>query len=449
MPAEAPVEISLWPTATLEARLVPAAKEPLPPGLGVRFRPLPSGHGPTGTVTCPVGEGGSWKCAVPAGTWDLRIGAPGVISHYRWGQALPRGKAVQLGDLAVRAGAAITGWVETGEGPAVNTTCQVELIPEVGGRPVLGEEGTRRKGLSLTAPVNERGFFQIAEVPPGSYKLVARQEGFAPAELPAIRIAERAEIALNRPLVLERPAALEVFLEPALDPSGNNWRVEFAKVLGKPVGMEQTAAVAIASPEGWLRQEKLSPGDYRIKVESDDGRTWLRQGIEVTPRSAPLHLRIPVLKIRGSVQLGKIPLAAELHFKDAAKGASLRLRSDESGEFYGALSEEGTWDVEVQALDPSVRRKLRKIEVRRREGKEEARRRLRVQRPGPGGPATAGDVSAHQPRVGHRARAPGRTTGSAGPDAGPQAPAQDFRTGGFGERSRLWCPGPALSRPGA
>ncbi len=373
VPAAAPVDIQMWPTASLEARLVPAPGEPLPPRLGVRFRPLPSAGGPAGTVTCPVGEGGLWKCAVPAGTLDLRIGAPGVISHYRWGQTLPKGGAVQLGELAVRSGGAVTGWVETAEGPAVNTTCKVELIPEVGGRPVLGEEGSRRQGLSLTAQVNERGFFQIAEVPPGSYKLVARQEGFAPAELPALRFAEKAEIALNRPLVLERPAALEVFLEPALDPSGDNWRVEFVRTLGKPVGMERTAAVAIASPEGWLRQEKLSPGAYRIQVESEDGRIWLREEVEVGPRPQPLHLRIPVLKVRGTVQLGKIPLAAELHFKNASQGASLRVRSDESGEFAGALSQEGTWDVEVDARDPSVRRKLREIDIRRREGKDEAR----------------------------------------------------------------------------
>jgi hypothetical protein len=380
-PGDTGATLHLWPLGAVSGRVQAVPQEKLPAELTVRFRSTPEPGKqlvfPEQTVACPISEG-AFSCPLPAGKLDLRLRARGFVSHFRWGVEVPAGKPLPLGGLALKRGASVVGRVEVAEGRLSPKDCQVELSPMQAGSVMSPADSERRENLVLTETVDGHGFFQLEGVSPGSYVLTARQSGYAPAEMYPVSVLEGAESEVRQPLVLHRALALEVVLDPPLDPWNGRWVVE---VTGKsPVPFSaRTLGIAERTDEGRYARKNLSPGDYFVEVRDSKGSAYASAEWTLTSSSAPLEIRLPLVWIDGRIRLGEEPLAANLWFGGQAGRERISFRADGEGEFSGVLPHGGTWEVDVESSSPRVRRRVREVQVE--PGRDGATARVRIDLP--------------------------------------------------------------------
>jgi hypothetical protein len=141
-----PSQVRVFPSASLRGRVVlPAGEKPLP-ALTVRLQP-PFGPGQEKdlsiALSCPI-QDGKLACEAPAGRFDVRLRAEaGFAPVYFWDLPIPGGKGADLGEIALRRGASVSGWVQTADSSPLSRECQVKLGP------VSGEPG--HWGLAKTA----------------------------------------------------------------------------------------------------------------------------------------------------------------------------------------------------------------------------------------------------------------------------------------------------------
>lgn len=367
------VILDLWPAGTIEGGFVQAEGEQPPTQLEVFFRPAPGvakGNGPAPAKSNCLLEKGSWRCTVPAGILDLRFQAQGFIPRYQWGITVPHLGTARLGRFDLARGSAILGWVVTADRSPIAKGARVELRPRMGG-PVSGRERGRLESLTLSAPVNERGFFQVDGVPAGSYVLEANQAPFAPSRVTVQVLAGEVTEVANPPMVLDFPEVLEVVLDPPLDTEGKPWSVELSQLDRNSMEMTKVTAT-IAGEDGTWKKEGLPQGSYMIKIGSHSGDTWLRQEIELDDRPVPVFLDLDVVKVVGTVKLGKSPLSATLTFGGRFGASRIKGRSDDDGRFEMALPRAGEWTVHVASEAPPAIREFPKVLVEPLPGKDVA-----------------------------------------------------------------------------
>lgn len=310
------------------------------------------------------------ECPVPEGEHDLRLDVEGFVPRYHWRVGVGP-SPVHLGDWTLLEGASLSGWVELGDASSPEGV-RLELTPRLEGS--SGGDG-RLGEMRKTALADRRGFFQLFGLPPGSYSLTARKDGFAVAERP-VRLVEEREARLLQPLVLQEPASFEVHLDPPVDPIGDApWQVGLYASGSAPGRLEERAA-GPAAVDGTWASDTLAPGRYLLRISGDGDREWWKEEIEIAPGSAPLFVSIPLLPVTGRVRLGDQPLAARLAFS-SQRTADVELESDESGRFDGYLTEEGWWMVDIAASDIDVQQK-QKLQVTKVEGRSHARIDLRI-----------------------------------------------------------------------
>lgn len=329
------------PPATLEARFTPAPES----GKGTKH------DGPEGTVVCPVADG-RIACPLPAARFDLRFAAPGSVPIYRWDVDLSPGKTFAAGVLTLRQGASVSGQVSppANVGPARKAT-RVELVPR--STRYLAKEAlaTRLARRALEAEADERGFFQLAGVPPGRYHLRVERQGFAPAVVNPVTVRAGEETRLETPIELVPPHDLEVAITPPLDVLGRPWTVMLQPLLR--VASNETGGPperGEADLAGWWRRAALTPGDYDLSVWDADGASWYDQTITVRPGDGRVVVDIPVVAIEGQVRIGDEPLATELVF-GGSRPVRVSMSADEEGHFAGYLPHEGRWEVDL--LNPA------------------------------------------------------------------------------------------------
>lgn len=365
-PGDSDVAITLWTTGEIAGIVQVEKGEKIPADLTIRFESSPEpGKAqilPQQTVVCPIVEG-AWACQVPAGKLDLRLRARSFVSHYRWGAIVPARGALKVGPLALRRGASIVGRVEVSEGAISPQGCRVELSPTTAGLSRSAEAKEQLGKLALSASVNERGFFHLEGVPPGSYVLTARQPGFAPAQIFPVSVFESSESEVRQPLILMKPLTLEVALDPALDPWSRPWEIQ---LFGHSAasGNLNDLGKGKASEEGLWTKPGLAPGEYSFHVVDSHGSSYAEQEIRLDRPSPPLQVKIPLVWVEGKVRIGEEPLAANLWFGGRHGKVSVLLRSDSDGEFSGALPREGDWEVDVDAAKPLVRRRFPQVAIR-------------------------------------------------------------------------------------
>lgn len=392
-----PLRFELFPAGFLAGRIeVPAGEKPPSPfEVELRFGPVPAPAvpgrvappaapkaAPRAVVLCPVLDG-RFRCAVPARSLDFRTRVVGFMPAYHWGVEVAAGQVRDLGTWALRRGASVVGRVET-EGSAPLAGCRVRLAPQragsLPGNPsddalVTDERLTR---LTQEVGVNHRGFFRFADVSPGSYEVEASQDQLVPARVFPVEVRAGLEAEIREPLVLARPVAIEVVVEPQLDPYGERWTVRlwpWRQESGRPRGNSWEGP---ASTDGRWAQEGVAPGSYYLSVVTGETR-WHGERVEVEAGGPPVFLRIPLVEVRGEVRLGSDPLAATLWFGGLTGNPRVRFDADEKGRFEGALPKEGTWMIEVDFGIPGVRRvPLRPVEVKRSPGRRFARVTLAI-----------------------------------------------------------------------
>jgi hypothetical protein len=360
----------VFPIGTLKAKVGVARGEQLPTRLEVRITPTPGGpvDGSFGSheVSCTIAEG-VVSCAIPAGTWDLRLRARGYVSHYRQGTKVAPASTVDLGALVLRRGASVVGSVVTSEGAASPRGCRVRLEPRVAAGAFTQEGLDRLPRAHLTEGIDARGFFQIAGVAEGVYRLIAEQEGFAPAIVVPVRVVADSETEITEPLVLQRPAMLALVVQPPVDPLQRPWHIEISQER-QITGSYEEVAKGSCGAGGEFTQRGLAPGSYHIGVTDESGSRFLTVETEVLPGAPPMQLTVPIVRVEGEVLLGKEPLSALLRFDRRTPFARILAASDSSGRFELSLSAAGKWDVRVTCDAPVIRRIFRDVLVEPRDG---------------------------------------------------------------------------------
>jgi len=197
------------------------------------------------------------------------------------------------------------------------------------------------------AAANERGFFEISGVPPGSYELTLDHPGFATTRRVPVQVLEGAETEL-RELVLEKPAILAITIRQPHDPFGKPWQVALY-----PVRRPEKRVELSPDPEsGLLEMRDLEPGPYYLNIRDSRGSLWWTTEKEVLPGGGAIEVKIPIHRLEGTLLNGSEPLEADLWFGGQQASPSIRVQSNEEGKFYVFLPEtqgfEGTWDVEIK-----------------------------------------------------------------------------------------------------
>lgn len=369
-----PVTVRLYGRSRVLGELALPSPGPPPGALRLQWTAAGSRTPRSFESVCPVRDG-RFDCPAPAGRWDLRARARGHVSHFFWGAALHRGKPLRLGVLRLQRGASVTGWVvRTGNSSASTAagSCKIRLAPQATGpSPAAADAGKR---LDRTTVADARGFFHLAGVAPGTYRVTAEQAGFAPASFFPLTVLADSESALREPLVLRPPLRLAVQIDPPLTPLGRPWHLSLASP--GPSGLPEPRFSDPVAPSGLWTRAGLAPGTYTVLVADESGSTWLGQEIDVQAGEdgeARIHLDLDVVEIEGNLRLGREPLSAKLWFGGRSGAPGLALESDEKGDFSGFLPREGLWQVDVAAADPVILRTLRGIEVRRPKGRRAAR----------------------------------------------------------------------------
>lgn len=259
-----PVRLRVFPSGRIRGNLIlPAGEKPLSslalrlqPSFEARAEPLDA------MVACPV-EKGRLTCEVPAGKLDLRLRAEGGFAPlYLWGAQISPGKDTDLGDLKLRRGASVSGWVQTAEGRPPSPECRLKLTPASAATYEL-KVGDQVQKTALEVAPNERGFFQILGVSPGRYELIARQPGYAETRIDSIDVRPDLESQVIDRLVLGKPVTFDITLDPPIEPYGSPWRIELAQRadLSEPPSSQIDG---MASPEGVWHVPGISPGTYEL-----------------------------------------------------------------------------------------------------------------------------------------------------------------------------------------
>jgi len=357
----APVTLRLHPAGRVSGRLQVGATARLPEELRLRFEAAPgqmgrAREGAEGEVDCALGEEERsaprstphstphstrrFSCVAPAGAVDLRLRAQTFVPVYRWGETVVAGETLDLGEIPLRPGASVVGWVESPEGeplPGARVTLAVApagSLPDPAVRDRLGS-------LELSVRTDGRGFFQLSGVSPGVYVLSAEVPDFAPARLFPLEVREGLEARLKEPLVLAPPAELTLVLDPPADAYGRPWRLELFD-LDRAAGLPGGAREGAVSPEGLWRRGGLAPGRYGVGVIDADGDRWAAAEIRLESGPREERLKIPLLALRGTLTLGGEPAAGLIWFGGRSGQRRVRFAADLEGHFEGYLPAEST-----------------------------------------------------------------------------------------------------------
>ena len=374
------VELRVWPSAVLAGGVsLPAGEEP-PRDFAAFFRPAPGVSKeravPAGRAICPI-VGKKFTCTVPAGLLDVRAQFQGFVPRYLWGVNAATGKTVQVGTTQLVRGSAVQGFAVMANGAALPRDLKVSLKPA--GSQAQTDPAARVRGADLvqTVSINDRGFFEFDAVPPGEYLVEANAEPFAPARV-TVRVTHGTVTeVVNPPLTLTEPLMLRAYIDPPLDPWGEPWRLELARLDRASSVFEKEPATRAEQDGSWVGRG-LRPGRVWVNVLASRGNPFWTREIELEPSSPPLEIDIPFVKVRGTLRLGQEPLAARLYFGGQHGQIRVEARSNEKGEFTLVLPRRGDWDLAVSAAEPPVERSLRAVAVSPKPGSEEALLSLRL-----------------------------------------------------------------------
>jgi hypothetical protein len=371
-PQTGPVRLRVFPSGRIRGNLIlPAGEKPLS-SLALRLQASFEAKAETldATVACPI-EKGRITCEIPAGKLDLRLRAEGGFAPiYLWGAQILPGKETNLGDLKLRRGASVSGWVQTAEGRPPSSECRLKLTP-AGAAPEEPKVGDQIEKVALEATPNKKGFFQILGVSPGRYELIARQPGYAETRLSPIDVRPDLESQVIDRLVLGKPVTFDITLDPPVEPYGSPWRIELSR-RADPSEPPSSFVTGTASREGVWRTPGLSPGTYELLVLGDQKAVWYEEFLNVRSGQPALRIDLPVLRVEGQILMGKEPLSATLWLSQTG-GRRLRFDSDDRGRFSGVLPGEGLWLPQIHSAAEKLRVSLEPVEIKPPQGKSLAK----------------------------------------------------------------------------
>lgn len=326
--------------------------------------------GPRGTF-CAVHEK-RLSCPIPTGNLDICLRIPSLSGHCLWNLTPEPGKPVDLGRLEFVAGASLYGHLDATDPTVELAGTTIALTPRMAAASPNPASSHRRRILGMKVRSDERGRFVASGLAPGEYQVLALKPGyFGVAQRVEVR-ADTSEVHLAEPLLLESPVALEVELEPALDPWQRPWSLKLTRST-ESLNVFETVEEKSADSTGRWRVDGISPGPYRVRVRDSSGSTWKTHDWDLRAGDQRRFSSIDLVPVRGRLTAGGDGLAAEIVFGTTQGIVQVTLKSDEDGHFEGALPHEGLWGVDLRIGRDWGSQGLEPIEVVRRSGKSYAR----------------------------------------------------------------------------
>jgi hypothetical protein len=341
MPREVTLRLSPPPKVELQARH--------------RRSPLPAGE-----VRCPVLEEGGFRCPVPVGRHDLQISAPGFATEFRWDTPVEAGRGVELGTVRLRPGGSLVGSLVVEEGIPWRGIW-VELSPLTRGADSHELEARLRSMVRAAVP-DARGFFQIAGLPAGLYRLRAGGEGAAELELSPVEVFEGRESRLDAPLHLVPPLDLALVMEPPTTPRDEAWYVSLTPLEGT-VNVWQLPPTR-AQGDGILRRRDAVPGEYRLRVLDRFRNLWHTAEVEILPGQTLVEIELPLVEVEGQVMRGGYGVRSRLRLQRGPYGPKVSLYSGPEGELAGVVPE-GLWEIHALLRPDGSWSQVGEVEVER------------------------------------------------------------------------------------
>jgi|GEM_PF-5134265 len=356
------LRLPVFPQTSFEASLQPPRGEALPETLELLIEGwiLQEGRPPVGFTVPANSEEGRLSWAGPARRQDLRITTEGWVPLYRWDVEATPDSSVKLGPLELVRGGSVCGFAEHARSGEILANLEVRLQPAVDPQAVLPpEEEERMLRLERQSSTNDRGFFQIAGVPAGGYRmtLLDLTGSLAPLSIQSVEVTAGTETCFPE-LSLSPFLTLTVQVDPPSDPTGLPWRVQALPL--PPEAGESVHRVATL-PDGTARVSGLRPKPHLIEVLSSDGQRFASLREELVD-DLVLPIELDLVEIDGRVTVGDEGLAARIEI-ETGQMDKVRLESNEDGFFSGWARSPAHQLVlvEVTAEEPPL---SRRVEIR-------------------------------------------------------------------------------------
>jgi carboxypeptidase family protein len=237
--------------------------------------------------------------------------------------------------------------------------CRASLRAELDrrGAPDTDPENQPDGRTTFSVPVNPSGHFQFTNIPPGRYLLVV--DCPSASGVRELGVQADTETRIDPPLLLG-DLTLEVVIFPAVDPSGQPWRLTVDATMPR---LRKIAHNVTTSADGRWARRGLIAGNYRVNISSSDNKAWLQRFFNLSAKSGPLRVQLPFIRLSGQVRLNTEPVRAQLVFHNEAGGEPTTLTSDENGTFQGVVpvtagAQETIWTVEAHAKNPPIMRRV-------------------------------------------------------------------------------------------
>jgi hypothetical protein len=286
-----------------------------------------------------------WQCSVPANTpLDLRLDAPGFGTIYYWSVVADSVSTRQLEPQRLVRGSSVAGWIEDGKGVPV-AAAKVTLYPleaEVS-RPDMQRIAARLK----TTTANHRGFFQITGLEAGTYRLVSEADGLSPTTVAELRVRAGESLVWPRAIVHVPPAALEISLDPPVDPDGNQWVVELAEE--RPLHLERVPTLTRpATKEGRWTAAPLRADVYELTIREKHGSEVEVVDIDLSDGGLKsISLDVRSIAVQGVLRLAGESLNADITFSNRT-GKIVRASTSDDGTFTARFPTGGGWTPSIR-----------------------------------------------------------------------------------------------------
>jgi hypothetical protein len=251
---------------------------------------------------------------------------------------------------------------ESSRAPVVEAT--VEILRE-------GLDPSRAKAARPAGRVktDDLGHFLFPLLEGGAYSLVVTVDEQEAAAPPSLLVAARGMTLLPGPILVGSDRLLEVFLSPVTDPYGQPWRLHLLRRTGERSLAEVPELEERASPGGdWVAAVKS--GEYRLRIEDSTRSLWHQETVTVADEELPvLEISIPYVPVEGRVSFADgDPVVGILWFGGRHGEQSLRIDTDDEGQFVGVVPEAGEWVIDLEREDLGLLQHLGRHRVSRPEG---------------------------------------------------------------------------------
>lgn len=362
------VDIALWPSAKVNARLMPPKDGAIPTRARLRLTPSEASNRsgfnqPDGAhwIGCSLDKGRIEQCIVPAGRWNLRLDTNGYSPYYVWDASFRPSRELDLGKIVLRTGGSILGRALSVLGPLDTEKAKVELLPVIDPGQLNPAKKRQIDQLRRSSKLGQWGDFQFVGVAPGLYQVEVEQEGLSPAKSASLLARKGEETRLGDPLVLEELLHLSVQVTPPTDPFGEVWTARLHRAVEART-MDQVASGTFDSSGHW-RSSPLAPGPYSLQLLDQQGNSLGWWDVDLERGNDLATVDLSIVFVDGRVEIGDEPLASTVWFGGKTGEERVEVATDEDGQFYAVLPRAGTWRVDVEADSPPVRSRGLEVEI--------------------------------------------------------------------------------------